>query len=130
MKMTITDEAYNYLERRKIANKILVLIVDDGGGKYSIGGGACSIGSHLSIIYIDKPDPDYPIKIANNHNLDIYTSSYDETMLDKNLILDYQNASLLIKGDSGLIDSGVEIGDGAAILKADHNVKMTETRNC
>lgn len=130
MKMTITDEAYNYLEWRKIANKILILIVDDGGGKYSIGGGSCSIGSHLSIIYIDKPDLDYPIKIKNNRNLALYTSSYDETMLDKNLILDYQNASLLIKGDNGLIDSGVEIGDGAALLKANHNVNMTGTKNC
>ena len=43
MKITFTDKALDYLKRREILNKILILIADDGGGKYSIKGGGCAI---------------------------------------------------------------------------------------
>lgn len=43
LKITFTDKALDYLKRREIADKTLILITDDGGGKYSIKGGGCSM---------------------------------------------------------------------------------------
>lgn len=125
MKITFTDKAIDYLKRREILNKVLILIADDGGGKYSIKGGGCAIGSHFSIIYVDKVDPDYPIKFENNQGINIYTSKYDTTMMGPNLVVGYANASLNLKSDEGLLDGGVDIGNGAELIKAQKNVKMT-----
>ena len=69
LKITFTDSALDYLKRREIADKILILITDDGGGKYSIKGGNCSIGSHFSIIWVDEKDPDYPVQLDNDQRL-------------------------------------------------------------
>ena len=33
LKITFTDKALDYLKRREIADKTLILITDDGGGK-------------------------------------------------------------------------------------------------
>ena len=33
LKITFTDNALDYLKRREIADKTLILITDDGGGK-------------------------------------------------------------------------------------------------
>ena len=92
---------------------------------HSIKGGGCAIGSHFSIIYVDKVDPDYPIKFENNQGINIYTSKYDTTMMGPNLVVDYANASLNLKSDEGLLDGGVDIGNGAELIKAQKNVKMT-----
>lgn len=43
LKITFTDKALDYLKRREIADKTLILITDDGGGKYSIKGGAAAL---------------------------------------------------------------------------------------
>lgn len=40
LKISFTKEALSYLKRRELNDKILILIADDGGGKYSIKGGA------------------------------------------------------------------------------------------
>lgn len=124
MKITFTDKALDYLEKRGILDKTLILITDDGGGKYSIRGGGCAIGSHFSIIYADAPDPDYPVELENSQNLHIYTSKYDMTLMGPNMIMDYVANSLNLRSDEGMLDGGVEIGNGAALLKANKNVKM------
>ena len=125
LKITFTDSALDYLKRREIADKILILITDDGGGKYSIKGGNCSIGSHLSIIWVDQTDPDYPVKLENDQGLKIYTSKYDMTLMGPNMVMDYNAGSLNLRSDEGILDGGVEIGNGAALIKANKNVKMT-----
>ena len=124
LKITFTDKAMDYLKRREIADKTLILITDDGGGKYSIKGGGCSIGSHLSIIWVDQVDPDYPVELENDQGLKIYTSKYDMTMMGPNMVMDYDAGSLNLRSDEGILDGGVEIGNGAALIKANKNVKM------
>lgn len=94
LKITFTDNALDYLKRREIADKTLILITDDGGGKYSIKGGGCSIGSHFSIIWVDQVDPDYPVELENDQGLKIYTSKYDMTMMGPNMVMDYDAGSL------------------------------------
>ena len=130
LNIKFTDNAVDYLKRREILDKILILITDDGGGKYSIQGGSCSMGAHLSIIWLDKVDPDYPVKIANEQNVKIYTSDFDKTMLGPNMVMDYNAGSLSLSSDEGLLDGSVDIGNGAALLKANKNVQMGINRQC
>ncbi|MEN2348363.1 iron-sulfur cluster biosynthesis family protein [Lactobacillus helveticus] len=125
LKITFTDRALDYLKRREIADKTLILITDDGGDKYSIKGGGCSIGSHFSIIWVDEKDPDYPVQLDNDQGLKIYTSKYDMTLMGPNMVMDYDAGSLNLRSDEGILDGGVEIGNGAALIKANKNVKMT-----
>ena len=124
LKITFTDKAMDYLKRREIADKTLILITDDGGGKYSIKGGGCSIGSRFSIIWVDQVDPDYPVELENDQGLKIYTSKYDMTMMGPNMVMDYDAGSLNLRSDEGILDGGVEIGNGATLIKANKNVKM------
>ncbi len=130
LNIRFTDQALDYLKRREILDKVLILITDDGGGKYSIQGGSCSIGAHFSIIWVDKVDPDYPVKIDNDQNVKIYTSDYDKTMMGPNMVLDYNAGSLSLKSDEGMLDSGVEIGNGAALIEANKNVKLGANKQC
>ena len=125
LKITFTDSALDYLKRREIADKTLILITDDGGGKYASKGGGCSIGSHFSIIWVDEKDPDYPVQLDNDQGLKIYTSKYDMTLMGPNMVMDYNAGSLNLRSDEGILDGGVEIGNGAALIKANKNVKMT-----
>ena len=125
LKITFTDSALDYLKRRKIADKTLILITDDGGGKYSIKGGGRSIAPHSSITWADEKDPDYPVQLDNDQGLKIYTSKYDMTLMGPNMVMDYNAGSLNLRSDEGILDGGVEIGNGAALIKANKNVKMT-----
>lgn len=124
LNITFTDGALAYLKGKNILNKILILIVDDGGGKYSIKGGSCSIGSHFSIIWVNQKDPDYPLTLKNNQDLKIYTSSYDQALMGPNMICDYESGSLNLRDDEGLLDGNVEIGNGAALIKANKDVNI------
>lgn len=126
LKITFTDQALDYLKRRKIANKVLILITDDGGGKYSIKGGGCSIGSHFSIIWVEQKDADYPVQLENDQGLKIYTSKYDMALMGPNMVMDYAAGSLNLRSDEGILDGGVDVGNGAALIKANKNVAMTD----
>lgn len=125
LKITFTDQALDYLKRREIANKVLILITDDGGGKYSIKGGGCSIGSHFSIIWVEQKDADYPVQLENDQGLKIYTSKYDMALMGPNMVMDYAAGNLNLRSDEGILDGGVDVGNGAALIKANKNVAMT-----
>lgn len=129
-KIKFTEKAIDYLTRREVADKVLILITDDAGGKYSINGGSCSMGMHYALIWLNHPDKDYPDKLENQQNITIFTSQYDLTMLGDNLVMDYQNGALSLKNDAGLLDGGVEIGNGEVLLKGNYNVKQGIVRNC
>ncbi|MCO0807882.1 iron-sulfur cluster biosynthesis family protein [Lactobacillus helveticus] len=126
LKITFTDQALDYLKRREIANKVLILITDDGGGKYSIKGGGCSIGSHFSIIWVEQKDADYPVQLENDQGLKIYTSKYDMALMGPNMVMDYAAGNLNLRSDEGILDGGVDVGNGAALIKANKNVAMTD----
>lgn len=129
-KIKFTVAAIDYLKRREVLNKTLLLITDDAGGKYSINGGSCSMGMHYSLIWLTHPDKDYPDKLENNQHVKIYTSQYDLTMLGDNLVMDYQNGALSLKNDSGMLDGGVEIGNGEKLLAGNYHVKQGIVKNC
>lgn len=129
-KIKFTDSALDYLKKREVLGHPMLLIVDDGGGKYSIHGGSCSIGANFSIIKLNKPDKDYPEKLQNDEGVEIFTSNYDLVELQDNLVLDYKDYSLQLKNDSQMLDRAVSIGNGPALLEANHHVVMNEARNC
>lgn len=125
-----TQSALAQLKKRGLLAHPLLLIADDGGGKYSLAGGSCSIGASFSIIKLSQPDPDYPEKIDNEAGIDLYTSNYDLTFLDDNLVMDYANSGLMLKNDSGLLDGAMRIGDGDKLLAANQAAKQTGVKNC
>lgn len=129
-KIKFTQAALDYLKKRDVLGHPMLLIADDAGGKYSMLGGSCSMGMHFSIIKLDHPDKDYPVVLHNNAGVKIYTSDYDLTLLGDNLVLDYKNAGLMLKSDSGLLDGAVGIGNGPELLKANYHVKQGQVKNC
>ena len=61
------------MKKKHLDQKTLLLITDDGGGRYSLQGGACSIGTKFTLIVLDQPDSDYQVKLENDAGLDLYT---------------------------------------------------------
>lgn len=114
----ITDTMAKLLAGPRFVGKTLLLITDDGGGKYSLQGGACSIGTKFTLIILDQPDPDYSIPLTNNAGVPLFTSKYDLTFLGKGLTMDYQHYSISLRDDTGLLDGGVLIAKGADVLAA------------
>lgn len=124
LKITFTKEAKTYLQKREMLNKILLLIVDDGGGKYSIRGGNCSFGSHFSLIWVEQKDKDYPLQLKNDQGIQVFTSKYDLALMAPNMTVDYQAGSLSLHSDEGLLDGGMDVGNGPALLRANQNATL------
>lgn len=118
LNIKVTDSVMALLKRKNIADKTLLLVTDDGGGKYSLQGGACSIGAKFSIVALDEFDTEYPLSIENNFELKLYTSDYDTRFLRTGLTLDVKNSRITLKDNTGLLDSNVLIANGKDILAA------------
>lgn len=112
----LTPALIDLLRRKDLLQQTLVLLVDDGGGKYSLHGGACSIGESFTIVSLLEPDPAYPIKLTNQQNVAFWTSDYDLTFCEPGLTLDYRNGSIQMKDRSRFIDGGVQLANGEKIL--------------
>ncbi len=130
LKIKVTDSAIALLKRKNIADKILLLVTDDGGGKYSLQGGACSIGAKFSIVALDEIDPDYPLNIENDFELQLYTSDYDTRFLRPGLTLTVKNSRITLKDNTGLLDSNVRIANGQDILAAFEKGIMMNGESC
>jgi hypothetical protein len=89
MQITLTDAFVQLIHDKGLADKDLILIADDGGGKYSLQGGACTIGSKFTLIEVDQPDVDYPVALENKAGLKLWSSDYDLLFLEDGLQLDF-----------------------------------------
>lgn len=118
------------LKARGVADKELVLITDDGGGKYSLDGGSCSLGANFTIIVLDQPDPDYQLKMENNAGLHMWTSEYDTMFFESGLTLDYKNHSVEIRDDAHVLDNAVQIANGQEVLTAFNQGMQASGGNC
>ena len=119
VKMTISQDAINFLKNRDYDQHELILIVDGGGGDYSIEGGSCNIGMDYSLISLDTMGHDsrYSVKIENNAGFKIYTSDYDLAFLGDNLILDIHNTTLRLRNDSGILTGAVKIAKASFLAE-------------
>lgn len=131
IKMTISPEAIDYLKKRNFKNHEILLIVDGGGGDYSIEGGSCSIGMDYSLILLDtrSSDPRYPVEIKNNSDLKFYTSDYDLAFLGNNLVLNVENTTLALKNDSGILTGAVKLAK-ASDLAEKAKLGILGSKNC
>ncbi|WP_297814984.1 iron-sulfur cluster biosynthesis family protein [uncultured Lactobacillus sp.] len=131
IKMIISQEAIDFLINRGYNKHEILLIVDGGGGDYSIEGGSCNIGMDYSLISLDtmKHDPRYSVKIENNANFEIYTSDYDLAFLGNNLILDVHDTTLRLRNDSGILTGAVKIAK-ASFLAERAKEGITDQKNC
>ena len=98
------------MKKKHLDQKTLLLITDDGGGRYSLQGGACSIGTKFTLIVLDQPDSDYQVKLENDAGLDLYTSDYDMIFFASGLAMDFQNGAISIKDDAhAYLDGSVQL---------------------
>ena len=93
-------------------------MTDDGGGKYSLHGGACSIGTKFTIIVLDQPDPEYNVTVVNNQSLALWTSTYDLIFFNDGIKMDYDQGRIAIKDHAHMLDNAVQIAKGAEVLAA------------
>ncbi|MGF7437175.1 iron-sulfur cluster biosynthesis family protein [Lentilactobacillus senioris] len=128
--INVTPAMVERLAAKGLTDKELVLITDDAGGKYSLNGGACSLGSTFTIIVLDQPDPDYQLKMENNAGLHIWTSKYDTMFFESGLTLDYKNHSVEIRDDAHVLDNAVQIANGQEVLTAFGKGMQASGGNC
>ncbi|WP_262316395.1 iron-sulfur cluster biosynthesis family protein [Lacticaseibacillus parakribbianus] len=119
-KITLTQSFVDLMAQKSLLDKTLILIADDGGGKYSLQGGACTIGSKFTLIVVDAPDPDYPVALANDFGVHLWSSDYDLLFLEKGLTLDFVAHQIRLKDNAHGFDDGLRIADGQEVLAAFH----------
>lgn len=117
-KITLTPSFVALIQAKHLDEQVLVLIADDGGGKYSLQGGACTIGSRFTLITLDQPDPDYPVRLENVAGLQLYTSDYDLLFLEAGLTLDFVDHQIRLADNAHRFDDGVRIAKGQDVLAA------------
>ncbi|TJY00756.1 iron-sulfur cluster biosynthesis family protein [Lentilactobacillus buchneri] len=109
MKLTITDAALAQLKKVFPANSKLLLSFDDGVGPFSKVG-VCSLDTSYDVIAVDKDAkvPDYDTKLSANSG-DWYFKGYSKIYLDEDMKLDYKNNQVVLSGESGIMDSNIEL---------------------
>lgn len=128
--INLTDDFMGLLARKQLTAKNLILVTDDGGGKYSLHGGACSIGTKFTLIVLDQPDADYPLALTNTQGVKLWTSRYDLMFLNTGVTLDYGQGRVSIKDDAHILDGAVQIADGAAVLAVFEQGVMPDSKTC
>lgn len=121
-----TPAATELFKQQHLQDKVLVLIADDGGGKYSLQGGACTIGAVFTLVALDEPDPDYPIQLTNEAGVQLYSAEYDLYFLAPGLVLDVHNFQFAIRDDAQQFETPVQVVNGAEMLAA-HDRGLTES---
>ena len=127
----LSQSFVDLMKKKHFDQKILLLIADDGGGRYSLQGGACSIGTKFSLIVLDEPDPDYQVKLENDAGLQLYTSDYDMIFFASGLAMDFKQGAISIKDDAhAYLDGSVRIAKGSDVLAAFKKGIMMSSATC
>lgn len=111
MDITIKDEAKDYLADKIIdGGGYIFLVADDGSNKFSDVGGTCTIGNAFKLVFSKSEDADYTVALTNNVGYKLYTSKNELPYLGNGLTLTFANRQLVLKDDSGTLDSAVAKG--------------------
>ncbi|MBW1605140.1 iron-sulfur cluster biosynthesis family protein [Lactobacillus sp. Sy-1] len=118
MKMVITDEAKAKIEQVAGKNAKLLLSLDDGVGPFS-DVGSCAVDTSFDLVVVDADlaTPDFDKTIDSNMGPVYYKGYSGQYIDDPGLTLTVQFNQLVLKNDSGLIDSGVAILDKQGVQK-------------
>nr|WP_272481152.1 iron-sulfur cluster biosynthesis family protein [Holzapfeliella floricola] len=120
MKLVIKDTAKDFLKDKLPSDKRHVfLALDDGSSKFSKMGGSCAIGNKFQFVFSNQPDDDYQNVIENNFDLDLTMSKEEEAFLGNGLVLEYKNAALVLRDDSGILDGAVSVVEYTEPANAD-----------
>lgn len=109
MNITIKPAALAYLKDHTTEQEHLFLALDDGSSKYSQLGGTCAIGNKFQIVASPVADADYDIALNTDSELTLTTGDEEEMYLGHGLVLDFQQASLVLRDDSGILDGAVNL---------------------
>ena len=115
MKITIKPEALTYLRTKMAPEERVFLALDDGSSKYSQLGGSCAIGNKYQLVLTTATDPDYAIAVENEAGLALTTGDPELMYLGNGLVLDYQQAALVLRDDSGILDGAVMVNHPAPL---------------
>lgn len=126
----LSDSFVSRMRQNGYADKTILLIADDGGGRYSLQGGACSIGTKFSLIILDQPDADYDVALENTAGLHLYTSDYDMLFFNPGLKMDFDGGAISISDNAHALDSSVRIANGADVLAAFKQGVMVDGKTC
>lgn len=129
-KISLSNSLVDLLKKKNIYEKEIILITDDGGGKYSLQGGACTIGTKFTLITLDTPDPEYPEVLENDQGVHLWTSDYDLMFFNPGIKMDYHAGSISIKDDAHSLDNMVRIADGKEVLAAFDKGIMVNGATC
>ncbi|MFD1672623.1 iron-sulfur cluster biosynthesis family protein [Agrilactobacillus yilanensis] len=129
MELNVKAAAEAYLKTKIEPGAIVFLATDDGSSKFSKVGGTCAIGNKFQLVVSDQQDTDYNIPMANNMGYQLFTSDGELDYLSNGLNLDYRNASLLLKDDSGILDGAVDVVNVVTASLATDQSRSTEMEN-
>lgn len=129
-RIELTSAFVDLINRKGLANKNLLLITDDGGGRYSLQGGACSIGTKFTLIVLDQPDSDYNVELENDAGLHLFTSDYDMIFFNPGLHMDFRDGQIALKDNAHALDNAVRIADGKEVLAAFKQGVMVNGKTC
>lgn len=123
MNISIKPAAVDYLKAHTTNQAHLFLALDDGSSKYSQLGGTCAIGNKFQIVESPVADADYAITLDTDSDLKLTTGEEEEMYLGHGLVLDFQQASLVLRDDSGILDGAVNISQ-PQVLTAEMQAAM------
>jgi hypothetical protein len=123
MNISIKPAAVDYLKAHTTNQDHLFLALDDGSSKYSKLGGTCAIGNKFQIVESPDADADYAIALDTDTDLKLTTGEEEEMYLGHGLVLDFQQASLVLRDDSGILDGAVNISQ-PVVLTAEMQAAM------
>ena len=101
--------AVTYLNEHVAKDQHLFLALDDGSSKYSKLGGSCAIGNKYQIVVTNQDDQDYALPLENDAGLKLTTGDPETDYFGSGLTLDFKNASLALRDDSGILDGAVTL---------------------
>ena len=95
------------------------MALDDGSSKYSKLGGSCAIGNKYQLVDADEDDQDYALPLDNESGFKLTTGDPETDYFGSGLTLDFKNASLALRDDSGILDGAVTLNKDAALPQND-----------
>jgi hypothetical protein len=119
MQISIKPAAVTYLKDHVNQDQRLFLALDDGSSKYSKLGGSCAIGNKYQLVVADEDDQDYALPLDNEAGFKLTTGDPETDYFGSGLTLDFKNASLALRDDSGILDGAVTLNKDAALPQND-----------